>query len=330
MYGDIFTSSRTITEIIEMNHSIGPNNGIFATFEVKNPERYGCLQFSDNYLIEVREKDPSPPSNKINAGIMVLPITIFETLKNTTKSLRGEIELTDGVNELIKRGSHLTLYHIRDYWIDIGYPWNILEANETGMRHMTFPKTNLSLPGVNIEGNIKIAEDVTLRPGTFIQGPVIIEENAILGPNCFIRPYSFIGKNVRIGNGVEIKNSIIFDNTIIGHLSYIGDSIVGKECNFGAGTKVANLKIKEEYISMIINGKRISSGQKKLGVFMGDNVKTGINVSIMPGVTIGENSCIGAHTLVNRNIPSNSLLYQDPDKGLIQKSHKNSGTNLDE
>jgi bifunctional UDP-N-acetylglucosamine pyrophosphorylase/glucosamine-1-phosphate N-acetyltransferase len=118
---------------------------------------------------------------------------------------------------------------------------------------------------------------------------------------------------------VEIKNSIILSNTTIGHLSYVGDSVIGNGCNFGAGTKVANLKLEKNEINMTIQGKILSTGKKKLGVFLGDNVKTGINVSLMPGITIGVNSRIGAHTLVNQNVPSNTLLYQDPKHGLTQK-----------
>jgi bifunctional UDP-N-acetylglucosamine pyrophosphorylase/glucosamine-1-phosphate N-acetyltransferase len=124
-----------------------------------------------------------------------------------------------------------------------------------------------------------------------------------------------LGKNVRIGNGVEIKNSIILDDSTIGHLSYVGDSIIGKNCNFGAGTKVANLRFDNKKISMNIKGKKIQSNSRKLGVIMGDNVKTGINVSIMPGISIGENSWIGAHTLVNKDIPSNNILYYSNEDG---------------
>ena len=150
-----------------------------------------------------------------------------------------------------------------------------------------------------------------------MEGPIIIKEKADIGPNCYLRKSSFIGKGVRIGNSVEIKNSILLEGTTVGHLSYIGDSILGKNCNFGAGTKVANLRLDDQTIPMTINGKKIDSGRRKLGVIMGDNVKTGINVSIMPGIIIGENSRIGAHTIVSSNVPPNSLLYYDPDNGRI-------------
>lgn len=320
MYGDIFTSYRTIKDIITLGQSSDLSGGIFSTKEVSNPEKYGCLVIERDVLVKILEKDPQPPSNYINAGIMVLPLSIFDSLARTSETRRGEIEITEAINHLSKNGVRFSLYYIKDHWIDIGYPWNLLTANEIGMHQTIFPVKPSPPPGVTIEGSVKLADNVTLRPGTFINGPVIIDDNVVVGPNCFLRPGTYLGKNVRIGNAVEIKNSIILDETTIGHLSYVGDSIIGRHCNFGAGTNIANLRFDNKVINMTIQGERMSTDRRKLGVFMGDNVKIGINVSLMPGVTIGENSQIGAHTLVNLDIPPNTLFYYDSKQKLVQKS----------
>lgn len=319
MYGDIFTTPQVIKEILNLGQLNDHKKGIFAAKVVKDPEKYGCLEIEDNLLVKILEKKSTPPSNFINAGIMVLPLTIFDSLTSTSKSMRGEIEITDSVNRLIQKGIQFSVYYIEDHWIDIGYPWNLLEANEVGIKQTKMSTISSPPPAVTIEGSINLADNAQLRPGTYIQGPVIIDENVVVGPNCFIRPRTYLGKNVRIGNGVEIKNSVILERTTIGHLSYVGDSIIGRNCNFGAGTKVANLKLEKDEINMTIKGKRLSTGRRKLGVFMGDNVNIGINVSLMPGILIGENSRIGAHTLVNQDVPPNTLLYYDPKKGLVKK-----------
>ncbi|NHJ00503.1 MAG: hypothetical protein EAX86_00095 [Candidatus Heimdallarchaeota archaeon] len=320
MYGDIFTSLSTIEEVFKDYTSGKDTSGIFATIEVANPEKYGWIETENNLLISIREKDPNPKGSCINTGIMILPSVIFNILERAQRSTRGEFELTDGINQLIKTGCELKIHHIKSYWIDTGYPWDILQANEIAMNEIIDTPEHLKNSSVTIEGAVKIDPSAILRPGTYIQGPVVIGENAILGPNCFIRPGTYLARNVKIGNGVEVKNSIILDGTTIGHLSYIGDSLIGKNCNFGAGTKIANLKLERNDIEMTIKGDRISSGRRKLGIVMGDNVSTGINVSLMPGITIGENSKIGAHTLITKNLKSNTLIYQDPDNGIIEKS----------
>ncbi|HDN83180.1 MAG TPA: glucose-1-phosphate thymidylyltransferase, partial [Candidatus Altiarchaeales archaeon] len=83
---------------------------------------------------------------------------------------------------------------------------------------------------------------------------------------------------------------------------YIGDSIIGENCNFGAGTKVANLKLNESHVKVEIKNKLVSTGRRKFGCVMGDNVKTGINVSIMPGRAIYPNVYIDAGSVVRNTI----------------------------
>ena len=89
-----------------------------------------------------------------------------------------------------------------------------------------------------------------------------------------------------MGNAVEVKNSAIMSNSKIGHLSYVGDSVIGEGCNFGAGTICSNLRHDKRNIKSFIKGERVDSGRRKLGVIMGDNVMTGINTSIYPGTVI--------------------------------------------
>ncbi len=115
--------------------------------------------------------------------------------------------------------------------------------------------------------------------------PVIIESPSYIGPDCTIGPFSYIREgtylegNNHIGNSSEVKNSIVLEGTNLPHFNYVGDSIIGKNCNLGAGTKTANLRLDEKEVKI---GKKYS-GLRKLGVIMGDNVKTGINVSLYPG-----------------------------------------------
>jgi bifunctional UDP-N-acetylglucosamine pyrophosphorylase/glucosamine-1-phosphate N-acetyltransferase len=120
----------------------------------------------------------------------------------------------------------------------------------------------------------------------------------------------------------EIKNSLIFSNTAIPHFNYIGDSIICENVNLGAGTKISNLRFDNRNISMNINEKIIDSGRRKFGAIIGPNSQTGINSSVMCGKKIGEGSIIGAHTIVNEDVPANTLYYQD--KTGITKKSKNS------
>ncbi len=161
-------------------------------------------------------------------------------------------------------------------------------------------KVDSNIPeGVQIIGNAVIGKDVKFTPPVVIEGPVFIGEKCSIGPFAHIRPYCYLEGGNHIGFSSQIKESIFMLNSNAPHLNYIGDSIIGRNCNLGAGTITANLRFDNKNVK--ISGK-IDSGRRKLGVIMEDNVKTGINVSIMPGVKIGDNNFVSAHTIVSRDI----------------------------
>ena len=137
---------------------------------------------------------------------------------------------------------------------------------------------------------------------SYINGPVYIAKGCDIGPNCFIRPGCCFGPNVRIGASVEVKNSIVMAETNLPHHNYVGDSVIGERCNLGAGTKVANLRFDDQNVRVSFKGGLIDSGRRKLGVIMGDDVKTGINAMIDAGTIIWERSVIGPGALAKGNI----------------------------
>jgi bifunctional UDP-N-acetylglucosamine pyrophosphorylase/glucosamine-1-phosphate N-acetyltransferase len=158
-------------------------------------------------------------------------------------------------------------------------------------------------------GNIQVGKGSRIEAGSYIIGPAIIGDDCEIGPNAYIRPSTSVGNGCKVGSAVEVKNSIVMDMTKIPHLSYVGDSVIGERCNFGAGTKVANLRLDEKDVQVIVDGKKVSSGRRKLGVIMGDDVKTGINASIDVGTIIGEDTMIGMGAVVRGTIAPKSRIF---------------------
>jgi len=232
----------------------------------------------------VMEKSESPPSNLANAGIYHFGTSIFDALRAIPLSERGEYELTDALNLLAGRESIAIVELSR--WMEIGRPWDILVANEILLKDQVGQILGKVESGATLKGDVSLGRGSIIRSGAYIQGPVLIGEDCDIGPNCFIRPTTCIGDRVRIGNAVEVKNSSVMSNSKIGHLSYVGDSVIGEGCNFGAGTVCSNLRHDGKSIRSYVKGERVDSGRRKLGVIMGDDVMTGINTSIYPGTVI--------------------------------------------
>jgi bifunctional UDP-N-acetylglucosamine pyrophosphorylase/glucosamine-1-phosphate N-acetyltransferase len=251
--------------------------------EVENPSDFGVLETDDSRVVRIIEKPKNPPTNLANAGIYLFRQSIFDFIDRTRASVRNEFEITDSIQMLIDSGAAVGYSPLEGNWIDIGYPWDLLKANEYLLKGLEGSCEGTVEPNATIKGEVVIGKGTLIRNGSYIEGPVIIGENCDIGPNCFIRPSTAIGNHVRVGNAVEIKNTIIMKDTHVGHLSYVGDSVIGHRCNFGAGTKVANLRHDGKNIKVMIKNRILDSGRRKLGVIMGDDVHTGINTSINIG-----------------------------------------------
>ena len=239
----------------------------------------------------------------INAGIYKMNSNIFENLKNMKKSKRGEYELTT----VIENGE-FRVVEITAPWIDIGNPWDLLEANEIYMKNMEAEIRGEIEDGVTIKGTVFVSEGALIKSGTYIEGPVWIGEGAVVGPNAYIRGATMLDSKTSVGAASEVKNSIIMRGTKIPHHNYVGDSIIGRNVNLGSGTKIANLRLDKGEIAMVRDGKKINTGRKKFGAVLGDNVSTGINSSINVGTIIGMNSVVGAGRMVSGTYPDGSKI----------------------
>uniref|UniRef100_A0A7C3RCZ5 Bifunctional protein GlmU n=1 Tax=Archaeoglobus fulgidus TaxID=2234 RepID=A0A7C3RCZ5_ARCFL len=282
-------------------------NGI-AVFEVPNPEDFGVVEISDGKVRRIIEKPEKPKSNLINAGVYVFTKEIMDYAKKTPVSVRGEYEITDSITMAILDGFEFRAVKI-ERWIDVGYPWDLLKANEELLKNIE-PKIEGEVEeNVTIKGNVVIGEGCVVMSGAYIVGPVVIGKNCRIGPNCYIRPYTSIGDSCHIGNAVEVKNSIIMAGTKLPHHNYVGDSVIGENCNFGAGTKIANLRLDEGEIVVSVKGRTVKTGRKKFGAAIGDNVKTGINASINVGSMIGNDVFIGPGAVVSGFVEPYSKVF---------------------
>jgi UDP-N-acetylglucosamine diphosphorylase/glucosamine-1-phosphate N-acetyltransferase len=310
VYGDLLFAHPAIKNLIQKYNSEKPG-AVMAVVRVESPENYGIIELENgkrvNRIIEKPTRDKEL-SYLANAGIYVLSKEIFGRIKRIKPSVRGEWELTDALSLLIEEKQAVVAVEIsKDDWTDIGNPWDLLEANAMELKRMKHQILGTVEKGAHLIGPVTVAETARIRSGAYIEGPSLVGDKSDVGPNCHIRPYTSIGRNVRVGNACEVKNSIIMDNTHIGHLSYVGDSILCERCNLGAGTIIANYRFDGGSVKMKIRDQMVDSGRRKLGVILGDNVKTGVGAVLMPGVKIGVGSLIGPNFTVYSDLPANTV-----------------------
>lgn len=307
VYGDLWIGPKAVAAVIEEARTCPRVMGVV---EVPNPTEFGVVELEGNRLVRIAEKPRTRMAKGwVNTGIYVLDGEVFRAIEKTGVSKRAEYELTSSLQHLLDTGHEVKGAIVDgDDWLDVGRPWDLIEANERVLAKLPTRLSGRVEQGSVVTGPVWLDESAIVRSGCSIEGPVYIGKDCVIGPNSRIRPLSSIQERVHIGTSCEIKNSIIMSGTKIPHLSYVGDSIIGEECNLGAGTITANIRFDESPLMMRVKGKLLNTGRKKLGVIMGDGVQTGINVSIFPGVRIGPGSWIGPGVAVREDVQSGQLL----------------------
>lgn len=185
----------------------------------------------------------------------------------------------------------------------IRYAWDLLRLNELLLGRVAASAIEGEIsPATYLEGLLVLGPRSRVLPGVFIEGTVVVGADCKIGPNCYLRGSTSIGDRCHIGQAVEIKNSIVMNGVGLGHLSYCGDSIVGEETNFGAGTITANFRHDGKTHRSTVGGVLVDTGRRKFGAILGDHVHTGIHTAIYPGRKIWPGLMTRPGTVVQRDI----------------------------
>lgn len=174
---------------------------------------------------------------------------------------------------------------------DTEFVWEVFARFERYFKTQTLGNIEVDIPpGVTLENKelISIGKGTTLEAGAFIRGPCIIGPHNSIRHGAYIRGNVITGAKCVIGHATEVKDAIFLDGAHAAHLSYVGNSILGKEVNLGAGVKCANLKFDDSAVSVKVDGQKISTGLRKLGAIIGDGSELGCNSVTNPGTLIGK------------------------------------------
>ena len=255
---------------------------------------------------------------------------VYALDKITPNNAQGEYYLTDTLEILLSAGKKIGGYAISDNdeirgindRVQLNEAEKIMQKriNEYHMRNgvtMRNPESVYIEDGVEIGNDTEICQNVTIKSGTKIGSDCVIgsgsmldravihdgvdvlssvilesevDEGTHVGPFAYIRPNCHVGKEVKVGDFVELKNSNIDDGTKISHLTYIGDSDVGKRVNFGCGTVTCNY-----------------DGKKKYRTTIGDDCFVGCNTNFVSPINVGDGVYIAAGSTITEDIPEDSL-----------------------
>lgn len=267
--------------------------------------------------------------------------------KLQTANAAGEYYLTDTIGIIRGEGGKTSAFCAENGDIVLGANSrsDLLRLNTIARmriieKHLDNGVEFVSTDGIIIGKDVKIGQDTKILPNTILRGNTVIGEGCVIGPNSLIedteignnvalnnvqaysakiddnvkagpfvhlRPDTVLHDGVKIGDFVEVKNAEIGIKTSISHLTYIGDSTVGKDVNFGCGCVTANY-----------------DGVDKFRTVIGDHAFIGCNTNLVAPVEVGENATTGAGSTVTGTIPANSLVVERAQVKLVENWEKNS------
>jgi len=181
--------------------------------------------------------------------------------------------------------------------------WSILDPNGSDNLKQQMAQLSGDMacpnPGFFTRGDgIIIDASAVVEAGASLVGPCYIGPRATVRSGAYVREYSWICADAVVGHATEVKHSILLPGAKAPHFNYVGDSILGKDVNLGAGTKLSNLRNDGGEVHLRINGQRIPSGLRKFGAVLGEGCALGCNSVTNPGVVLGCNSVVGPNVTV--------------------------------
>ena len=347
LYGDVpLITTETLQDLIES----GDNNSLkVLTAILDDPTGYGRIvrDYDDNMLCITEEKDADEETkliNEINTGIMCIPANwLTEALSQLdNNNAQGEYYLTDLIAKAVNQGIEINSVTCEDE-MEVAGINNRVQLAEVESYYQQLKATELMMSGVtfrdparvDIRGDIKAGQDITIDINVIFEGhntiadnvsigancilinsiihegaeilPNSIVENAEVGANCSVgpfarlRPGTKLAAKAKVGNFVEVKNANIGLGSKINHLSYIGDTDMGADVNIGAGTITCNY-----------------DGANKHRTVIGDRVFVGSDTQLVAPVTVEDGATIGAGSTIRKTAPADSLTLTKSEQKTVK------------
>jgi NDP-sugar pyrophosphorylase family protein len=216
----------------------------------------------------------------------------------------------------------LTQSGLAPYFDGLRYPWDVLKSiADIAASFDDYAIEGEVMPGAHIlGGRVAVGPGTVIEPGAVIKSPTVIGANCQIRAGAYIRGDAIIGDGCIIGNSTEVKNALFLEGAAAPHFNYVGDSVLGRKCNLGAGVKLSNWKIAaDKNVTLRVDKETVDTGLQKFGAVLGDFVEIGCNSVLNPGTVVGANTLIYAVSNVRGYIPGGSIVKLKQNQQIIKK-----------
>ena len=188
--------------------------------------------------------------------------------------------------------------------LEVGRPWQVLARIDAFCDALGDCRRGRIHPSAVVEGNVVLAEDAEIGPHAYVRGPSWIGAGAQVGHGAYLRGYVVMAPGSKVLHASEAKRSLLLEDAKAPHFNYLGDSVIGRGANLGAGVKLANFKAYGDAVA--VAGE--ATGLRKFGAAIGDGVFVGCNAVLSPGTLVGPRSIIYHGAMLRGVVPADTVV----------------------
>ena len=193
---------------------------------VDNPQAFGVAQAdAEGRIVCLEEKPKNPKSNLALVGVYIFSPEIHKAIANIKPSPRGELEITDAIQDLITRGAPVQSHILDTWWLDTGKKDDLLAANTIVLDEWFKRDIRGKVDNSQVTGRVTIEEGAVVKNST-LRGPIVIGANSIV-EDSFIGPFTSIGNNTRVYKSI-VEHSVILSGAELAHVDRLEDSLIGR------------------------------------------------------------------------------------------------------
>ena len=309
VYGDIVADPEIYSRTLSAHQNWGADHTLCVTLSSVLSD-FGVVKLEEGgRVVDIVEKPEVEPGygNYVVAGVYVVGRSLLDRLEEG-------LNLASAFKAELARGREVYAAIWERAWVDLGRPWNILEANQLMLSKLA--KIEISAEaaverGVRVSGPLVVEKGAVVESGVVIRGPCYIDEEAYVGNNTLIRDSTYIGRGAVVGFSTEVKNSVLLASCEVGGNSYIGDSVIGERAQIRPGAVTMNMSLREGTVKVRIGGRPVDSGKRKLGALIGDEARIGANVTFYPGVKVGSRATVLSGAVVDEDVEAEAIYPED-------------------
>ncbi len=188
--------------------------------------------------------------------------------------------------------------------LETQYPWEVLARLDIFLQNVQRDVRGEVHPSAVLEGAVFVAEGAKVGPHAYLEGPVWLGEGAEAGHSVYLRGGAVLGPKAKVGHASEVKHALLLEGAKAPHFNYVGDAIIGRNVNLGAGVKLANLKA----IGRAVKVGEVDTGLRKFSAAVGDEVSIGCNAVLTPGTLIGPRTTVYNGAMLRGVYPADAIV----------------------